>query len=146
MVLSMLLTGMILLMLIVDIALPIIWLIVLLDFLFLNTFILLLLDGSPSIICSRRCIPKIESIKRSPVLVAIEVCVGQILYSSCDLGRCKTVVSLNLTIGLELTDHTLASFLLYLFISRLEILLLGLLFDYFYEILIANIAEKRFLV
>ena len=118
----------------------IIWLILLLYLLFLNT-IILLLYGSASIISSSRCIPQIQPIERSPKPVTSLVCVAQILDCSCDLGRRKIAVSLDLTIGLQLTDHTWASFLLNLFVDWLTII-----FYKFNEILVADIASYVFII
>lgn len=115
-----------------------IWLILLLLLLFLNAIILRLQYRSTSSICSSRCIPQIQSIKRSSKPITFLVCVAQILDSSCDLGRHEIVVSFDLTIGLQLTEHTWTSFLLNLFINWL------ILFYKFNEILVADIAHYGF--
>ena len=134
---SLLLLWLLLLMILL---LHIIWLILLLDLLFLNT-IILLLYGSPSIISSSRCIPQIQPIKRSAKPVTSLVCVAQVLDCSCDLGRRKIAVSFDLTIGLQLTDHTWASFLLNLLVDWLTII-----FYKFNEILVADIASYIFII
>lgn len=118
-----------------------VWLIMLLDLLFLHA-IILLLDRSTSIICSCRCIPQIESIKRPSESVTPLVCVAQILNCSRDLGRLEFLVSLNLTTSLQLTDHTRTAFLLNLFVNWL---ILVLIYD-FNEILVADIAYNAFLI